>query len=316
MMQLKKAVEQTRFLRCDEVDAIELWAKPLLCCAVGNGWAKGAEILLERGASPDIMTLEGQTPLVLAVDLGDFRMARLLLNHGANVNLPAMAMFPDENYVTTPLQQAVYALDENMVELLLENGADTEDSLSNETALELAIQSRSLGIAKLLLHAGASHPKLAVVRAFENGDLQMIHLLYNEGFTWPLVMDVEDYEAEPPCDEFTKRSMINAVHWFERVRECAIQGRMHYFDAFVRTGILPPVAQVAPFLSNENIETIHAWADIEKSVYAAFYHGVDDDADGGLRRLTDAPGPISDYLAQCLLPPSKSRQFLRESRFW
>ena len=315
MLQLRRLLYDTRFLKFDDLDSVEIWAKPLLCSAVGNGWIYGAMSLLRRGANPNIESRAGQTPLMLAVDGDDIRMTRLLLQHGADVNLAALPIFPDQFDVATPLQTAVFAKHHDIVEVLLEYGADINDDLFDESALSMAIRARNLKTAKLLLHAGASHPKDAVWLAVENGDLEMVSLLYEEGFCWPDWREALD-DVEMPCDAYVCRQIKNMVSLNELLRDCCIKGKMEYIDAFLCMGFMLQVAQIAPYLSLDNVQKIRSWADQERSFYAAFYHGEDSEEEDGIRRLTDAPGPISDYLAHFLLPPLTSRQFLRESRYW
>jgi ankyrin repeat protein len=56
---------------------------PLLV-ATQIGWAEGADLLLRRGASVDLANGRGETPLILAVQNRDIAMVRLLLAKGAN----------------------------------------------------------------------------------------------------------------------------------------------------------------------------------------------------------------------------------------
>jgi ankyrin repeat protein len=56
---------------------------PLLI-ATQIGWAEGADILLRRGANVDLANRQGETPLILAVQNRDIALVRLLLAKGAN----------------------------------------------------------------------------------------------------------------------------------------------------------------------------------------------------------------------------------------
>lgn len=58
---------------------------PLLVAAQ-IGWAEGAEQLLARGASVDQPNSRGETPLILAVQRRDLALVRLLLGQGADPN--------------------------------------------------------------------------------------------------------------------------------------------------------------------------------------------------------------------------------------
>jgi ankyrin repeat protein len=48
------------------------------------GWVEGADMLLRRGAGVDLANSQGETPLILAVRNRDLPMVRLLLAKGAN----------------------------------------------------------------------------------------------------------------------------------------------------------------------------------------------------------------------------------------
>jgi ankyrin repeat protein len=56
---------------------------PLLLAAQ-LGWLEGAELLLRMRASIDLANARGETPLILAVQRRDLPMVRMLLNEGAN----------------------------------------------------------------------------------------------------------------------------------------------------------------------------------------------------------------------------------------
>lgn len=55
-----------------------------LILAAQLGWVEGAELLLGRNASIDLANSRGETPLILAVQRGNLAMVRLLMNEGAN----------------------------------------------------------------------------------------------------------------------------------------------------------------------------------------------------------------------------------------
>ena len=57
-----------------------------LVIAAQLGWLDGADILLGRGANPNLGNSRGETPLIFAVQRRDMAMVRLLLQHRANPN--------------------------------------------------------------------------------------------------------------------------------------------------------------------------------------------------------------------------------------
>ena len=57
-----------------------------LILAAQLGWVDGAQILLDRRASPNLGNSRGETPLIFAVQRRDMPMVRLLLQNRANPN--------------------------------------------------------------------------------------------------------------------------------------------------------------------------------------------------------------------------------------
>jgi hypothetical protein len=57
-----------------------------LVLAAQLGWTEGAEILLDRRANPNLGNSRGETPLIFAVQRRDMPMVRLLLQHRADPN--------------------------------------------------------------------------------------------------------------------------------------------------------------------------------------------------------------------------------------
>jgi ankyrin repeat protein len=57
-----------------------------LIIAAQIGWLDGADILLQRGASPNIGNSRGETALIFAVQRRDMPMVRLLMQHRADPN--------------------------------------------------------------------------------------------------------------------------------------------------------------------------------------------------------------------------------------
>jgi uncharacterized protein len=122
-----------------------------LVIAVINAHYDLADVLLEKGANPDIGDVTGMTPLYAAVDLNSFPdtpgrpapkpagaldtvdMVKTLLRHGANPNVrlraPILVRVHDRGDPTlgegaTPLMRAARKSDVALMRLLIEKGAD------------------------------------------------------------------------------------------------------------------------------------------------------------------------------------------------
>lgn len=102
--------------------------------------------LLTRGARPDLQDNQGNTPLMIAAQIGWPEGAEALLGYRANVNLPNARG-------ETPLILAVQRRDPIMVRMLMARGADPRraDSVVGLSALDYARRdSRGAAILRLL----------------------------------------------------------------------------------------------------------------------------------------------------------------------
>ena len=107
-----------------------------------------ARFLLERGMNPNHMNWRGFTLLHDMAHTGDLAKARLLIEHGADINSV------DDEYRSTPLGYAARWGHVEMVKLLLDCGADPDKSgaswstplawarKKNQTEVELALENR------------------------------------------------------------------------------------------------------------------------------------------------------------------------------
>ena len=97
------------------------------------GWLN---FLLANRARPDLQDNQGNTPLMVAAQIGWTEGAEALLARRANVNLP-------NNRGETPLILAVQRRDAAMVRLLMSRGADPNRSdVAGYSALDYARQDR------------------------------------------------------------------------------------------------------------------------------------------------------------------------------
>lgn len=106
--------------------------------------------LLERGADPNLRDKEGVAPLIIAADQRFVDGARLLLAARANVNVA-------NRNGETALIRAVQLRDQSMVRVLIDNGADPNqtDSLAGYSARDYAERdNRGGAIQQLLRDAG------------------------------------------------------------------------------------------------------------------------------------------------------------------
>ncbi|XP_058034065.1 kinase D-interacting substrate of 220 kDa isoform X1 [Ahaetulla prasina] len=109
------------------------WTALMWACYKGS--TEVAELLLERGANPNITGIQYSVyPIIWAAGRGHSRIVQLLLQHGAKVNC-------SDKYGTTPLIWAARKGHLDCVKYLLQMGADVDQEGANSmTALIVAVK--------------------------------------------------------------------------------------------------------------------------------------------------------------------------------
>lgn len=100
------------FLPIDEQDSVGCTA---LFWAVSSGHRKVAELLLNRGADPNIPENNGTTPLMDAASGGDLSMMRLLLQRGARAEVYDLHGDRAMDYATNQQQHSAAQFLRNLV---------------------------------------------------------------------------------------------------------------------------------------------------------------------------------------------------------
>jgi ankyrin repeat protein len=132
---------------------------PLILAARRAGNSQTVRLLLERGADATERNDAGVSPIISGAASGDVETVRLLLGAGAKAddcprsNDPRSRAFADSR---TPLMWAAYHNDVRMVLLLLEHGADPNQSTYFGSPLSQTCWSDSFEAAELLLARGAN----------------------------------------------------------------------------------------------------------------------------------------------------------------
>jgi len=153
--------------------------------ALGNASRLG-ELLSGSPALAHSEDLFGWRPLQYAAHWGQLESARVLLEHGAQV---------DHGSGRSPLQSAAAEGHRDMVEFLLAHGAgiDTPSPEDGATPLHSAIIGRHVEIVRLLLERGASVNArtksnwTAAHLAAAEGDLEVVQALWEFGADWRAV---------------------------------------------------------------------------------------------------------------------------------
>jgi ankyrin repeat protein len=153
---------------------------------------RAVKLLLDRGADAKATNNWGATTLMSAVAGGDVESARLLIEHGANVN--AMPVPTQEAFVfngaRSPLMWAAYRGDVPMIKALLAAGADINAEGMIGTPLEQAAWHDCTDTCQFLLEHGANPNYVSHFDSFtalhwaastENRDARMIKMLLAHG---------------------------------------------------------------------------------------------------------------------------------------
>lgn len=120
-------------------------AAPLEQAAI-EGHMDHIKNLIAHGNDINTRNLRGQTPLLLAAEMGNSEVVQLLLENGAEVDAGAT----DSGY--TPLHHAARRGHIALCELLIRYGADPDRQTARlETPLHLAVASGHAGVVALLL---------------------------------------------------------------------------------------------------------------------------------------------------------------------
>jgi cytochrome c len=142
-----------------------LFALPVQASDLGdlvkNGDAAAVTSALDKGAA--INEIDGVTALYIACEAGNVELAKLLIDRGADVNLPV-------SWQRTPLFAANKGGYADIVKLLLSNGADPNQLAKSQTPLHVAAENGCLQCVIYLVDAGAD------VNALTSNGSPPIHL--------------------------------------------------------------------------------------------------------------------------------------------
>jgi ankyrin repeat protein len=124
-----------------------------LMIAAAEGNEDIAKLLLEHGANVNAPDVDGNTALMNAASFGYLNLVRLFVEHGANVNVAATVA----GY--TGYTALIYASERghvNAVRYFIEHGANVNAKKKNgDTALSLAENNGHTEVARILREAGA-----------------------------------------------------------------------------------------------------------------------------------------------------------------
>lgn len=186
----------------------------------GERWAE------EQGLNPS--DIGGWTALMAAAESGQREVARFLIERGADVN--ALAYHLEVHVGVTPVFVATMGHHADIVELLLESGADPNVGAS---PLAYAVLSGHASIVSLLLDAGADPEGVAFFStareaAEESGNDLTLHLLNGEAaqpdVRRAFVLTDEAWHIALETSEWLRNSEQQALKWHDDYRDDAEAG--------------------------------------------------------------------------------------------
>ncbi|XP_031622770.1 serine protease persephone-like [Contarinia nasturtii] len=140
--------------------------------AAKKGYLQMVELFLKKGASVNIQTYSGETPLYLAAMAGHKDVVQLLIQRGANVNLK------EDDGGWSPLHRAVENDFEEIVEILVANKADAySQNKYNATPWSIAHNKGNKKIIELLKKA----PRISEIVCRSFGEIATPRIFGGEG---------------------------------------------------------------------------------------------------------------------------------------
>lgn len=188
---------------------IEEGIDPNIICSLGgitplylaaqNNSPKVAKLLIDNGANIEAKDNQGRTLLSIASRFNCIDTVRLLIEAGADVN----QVIEDIGY--TPLHCAAFESSIELIELLINSGAkETINHLAevNQTPLIIALIKNRIDVMEFLISKGADvnqldlHGKSLLHLAVEKNNVEAVELLVNSGAN----VDVKDSNGKTPLD--------------------------------------------------------------------------------------------------------------------
>jgi ankyrin repeat protein len=165
---------------------------PLMLAARSWNSHRAVELLLARGADASAANLWGATALMAAVAGGDEASVQMLLQHGANANAQPGMDVPSFllGGGRSALMWSAYRGDDGLVKMLLDAGADINGEGFAGTPLEQAAWGNHTSTARLLLDRGAQvnqtdhgagYTALHWAASSEQRDTSLVNLLLEHG---------------------------------------------------------------------------------------------------------------------------------------
>ncbi len=189
---------------------LEVSKKSPLTAAIAKGRIELIKLLIAFKAKLNARDGNSNTPLVYAIEEGQFGIAKMLIEAGADPNTANKSKFIHsfKFYDKSPLIAAVEAENKELVELLLDRGANINQSSNAKAPLTTAIRTGNTEIADLLLARGADLSRIDENQKLYCGETCLMHAIKNTNVAmveWLINHNVIDLSAIDDRDN-------NALH--------------------------------------------------------------------------------------------------------
>ena len=128
---------------------------PPLSLLAKYGLIEEAKLLIQKGGDIDVSNLNASQPITYACAYNHIEMAKFLINSGASVNIE-LSREDSSKFIYSPaLLSSVSTASPEIIDLLIENGADLfQQDLNGETLLHKSAESGNLDVLKHLIKLG------------------------------------------------------------------------------------------------------------------------------------------------------------------
>ncbi|CZR70190.1 uncharacterized protein PAC_20091 [Phialocephala subalpina] len=145
---------ENQYVTADNLEGVRFkYTTPLIEAAI-NGDRQMIEYLLESGAEIDNYDFTGRTALATAARHANLEVVNLLIQKGASTNLETK--LPNYISIASLAVEAVKGGSHEILEVILKNGVDLNQSAQRRNPLVVAIKSKEPAMVKMLIENGAN----------------------------------------------------------------------------------------------------------------------------------------------------------------